>query len=504
MRITGLATGMDIDKTVQDMLKPQRARVDKSKQEIQALEWKQEIYRDVIKDVRELKTKYFDVLNKDKYLLSSSSYYGNKVEKTGISADVIAKGNVKEGEYEINVIELAKTANIKGDSSDASMSTELSSLGINGGTLKINNKEIKIDGDIKTVRDLSNAISKGTENKVKLSYSELTKSFTLETKETGESVSLTIEDKNSEDLLKKLKINVTAGNTIKGSNAKVEIKEPGMDKGILVTDKESNKFTLDGLNYDLKTKGKTNFVASKNTDKTVDLIKSFVEDYNKLVDKTDKLTKTKKNYKYKPLTEEQKKDMKEDDIKKWEEKCKEGIVKGDPYIQDMMRSLRTELLKGEDYKDFNTSLQKIGISTQPYSTNGKLVIDEKKLRDALENNSEDVVQLFTGKKDKEGNTIKDGVFERINKKLDVYVGTTLNKNGHRGLLLEKAGMKGNYTDKKNIFTKSILDKEKLMKQQIDKMNKMENQYYLKFSKLEQAMNKLNSQMSWLSSQVGGQ
>ena len=51
-RITGLATGMDIDEMVTNMITGEQSKVDKADQKKQTQGWQQEIYRDVIKDVK--------------------------------------------------------------------------------------------------------------------------------------------------------------------------------------------------------------------------------------------------------------------------------------------------------------------------------------------------------------------------------------------------------------------------------------------------------------------
>ena len=62
-RITGLATGMDIDEMVTNMITGEQSKVDKAEQKKQTQVWQQEIYRDVIKDVKGLYDKYFNFSN---------------------------------------------------------------------------------------------------------------------------------------------------------------------------------------------------------------------------------------------------------------------------------------------------------------------------------------------------------------------------------------------------------------------------------------------------------
>ncbi len=47
MRISGLASGMDIDEIVQEMMQCRKKKVDVVDQNKQALEWKQEAYQTV-------------------------------------------------------------------------------------------------------------------------------------------------------------------------------------------------------------------------------------------------------------------------------------------------------------------------------------------------------------------------------------------------------------------------------------------------------------------------
>ena len=47
MRISGLATGMDIDSIVKDMVRAKRIPYDKMSQKKQTLEWKRDQYREM-------------------------------------------------------------------------------------------------------------------------------------------------------------------------------------------------------------------------------------------------------------------------------------------------------------------------------------------------------------------------------------------------------------------------------------------------------------------------
>lgn len=73
-RLTGLTTGMDTDKLVKDLMKVERMRYDKYEIKRTYAKWEQDAYRTTISTVGGFQSKYFDILNKDDYLMSKSSF----------------------------------------------------------------------------------------------------------------------------------------------------------------------------------------------------------------------------------------------------------------------------------------------------------------------------------------------------------------------------------------------------------------------------------------------
>ena len=528
MRLTGLATGMDTDATIKEMLKPQQTKIDNMKKDQEIVQWQQEIYRDVIKDANNLMSKYFDVLNKDNYLLGSSSLTSTKVTSSNPLLNMTASADAKEGTYSINVEKLATNAKVSGvagtykdsenNDTKIDLKTNLSDIGINSTdklNFKVNGEKVEIDLDgVKTVGDLSKKISNITKGKVSLEYSEISKKFTLSTKETGAEISLEF-DENSVDILNKIaEFKDIKDNKLSASNLKVKgedltanITIPGDAKEYSIK-ASNNKFSLDGINFDLNgikqngtkidkdgkevpTYDEVTITVSKSNDEAVKKIKSFVEDYNKLVDKVNKLNTEKRNYSYKPLTEAEKKDMTDDQNAKWEAKAKQGILKGDNYLNNMLSDLRTSM-----FGKSGDTLFSIGISTTTsYNDGGKLEFDEEKFLKKLNEDPEKTMDTF-----------KNGM-NRLDETLKNYTSTNnVRVNGkdakRRGLLVEKAGYEGTTTVTNNILTKKIREKQELIDTQIKKMSTMETNYYKKFSNLETVMNKLNSQLGYLTQMMG--
>lgn len=72
MRVTGLASGMDIDDMVKKMLIAQQTKLDKAKQRRETLNWQKDAYRSAITKMNEFKKKFLDALSPSNVLLNSS------------------------------------------------------------------------------------------------------------------------------------------------------------------------------------------------------------------------------------------------------------------------------------------------------------------------------------------------------------------------------------------------------------------------------------------------
>lgn len=544
MRISGMASGLDTDTLVKQMMQPYTMRVDKMKQDRQVVTWRQELYRDILSDTSNITNTYFNNLKSDTNMLSKNNYAGFDVtaasstagESTGASATASVGAVV--GNYNVVVRKVATTAKVESAAKVMATdgkalnkyTTKLSDLGIaadgklifdytDSNGVKKTGVEINVLKDA-TISQLMDEVNKGTSGDVKLNFSELTGKFSLESFQTGSSATLNVTDGGA-GVLTKLNLNVPVDGVVPpGEDAVVRITPPGASSFTEIT-KASNSFSIDGVNYTL-TKANvdgdvttaTNITVAGNSQKTYDKIKGFIDKYNELVDKVSQKTDEKKQYKYLPITDEQRKDMKEDEIKQWETKAKEGLLKGDSNLDSMLISMRRAFYEG--VKGAGISLTEIGLSTSPeISQRGKIIIDEKKLKTAIETRGEQVANLFTKEstthstynpdatsEERSVRNKEEGIFQRINDVLQDYTRTSIrNKNGKRGIIYEKAGIKGDAY--KDLLSEDIIKKDQKINEMIKSLAARENKFYMQFSKLEVAMNKLNSQSSWLTQQLGG-
>lgn len=524
-RITGLATGLDVDALVKSMTSADTTRVDKAKQDKQILQWKQDMYRDIIGDLNTFKSTYFDVLKTDTNMLSTNNYSSFDIDYSDTShsaVSVTASGsNVIEGNYNVVVTNIASGANtVSTDSlgSGISYSSPLSALTITDDKIHIsytnNDTPNSFDVDVTstmTLSDLKNAVNTASSGKVNLSFSELTGKLTLKTTDMGTAVKdLTLSSVNGKTTLDLLHLSDTTSTTNTGTNANLTINGQPVVK-------DTNSFTIDGVNYTLS--GETdaagiNFTVTENVDKTYDKIKAFIDKYNEIIDKINTKVTEKKQYSYTPLTDDQKEEMSDTEISAWEDKAKQGLLKGDSNLQNMLYNLRSSFY--QPVEGAGISLSEIGLSTSSdISQGGKIIIDETKLRDAIKSKGDQVTKLFTATSksystydpdlsndQRETRNTEEGIFQRINDILQDNIRTIRDDNGKKGSLLEKAGVTGDYTEYNNLLTNQLNDQDDLITTLTKKLSDDQDKYYNQFSKLETAMQKLNEQSSWLTQQLG--
>lgn len=512
VRIPGLATGMDTDTMIKDMLSGEQQKIDKAKQKQQTVKWQQEIYREVMKDIKSLQDKYFSVTSPNS-IMSSSAW--NTLTIGSSNENVItASGSAGANrvDYSFNVVKLAQSAKMSSSKAtnnvDIKKDSPLESLGL-GGEQKFSikfgdgdkevSKEITIrteplyekdsDGNFvldedgnkvvkepaDTVDTLIKKINDSTDGNVKASYSSMTGEFTIQSTKTGENSKLQIVDAsgNESGALDFLGISRSE----KGSNSQIEVK--AKDGSFTKTlNEESNSFSIDGITYNVHTTGTCEITSREDVKPVVDNMKKFVEDYNKIMDKVYSLVTEKGNKDYQPLTEAQKKDMSEEEIERWEKKAKEGLLRNDSEMRSFMDKMQNSI-----FGDNMTFLMECGLtSSEDYTKKGQLSLDEDKFKKALQNNSQKVYDAFAG-----GN---DSVLEKMKDTMYDYVGTS------SSVFAKKAGLEKTSSVVNNFYSEQIKRQEDAIKLLQRKMDDRENKLYKQFGQLEASMNKLNSQMNY--------
>lgn len=298
---------------------------------------------------------------------------------------------------------------------------------------------------------------------------------------------------------------------IQGQDARMEAYINGvkttLTSGTNTFDIDGFKVTANGTFEATNGSERVTFDKKVDADKIVDAVKSFVEDYNKVLAEINKQYSTQPDHKnaYKPLTDDQKADMTEKQIEEYETKAKQGLLFGDNDLGNLSDALR--------FVFSNSNLDAIGVSVSTsYSDRGRITLDETKLRSALASDPDAVAEAFTAPlKQKQvtnsdgstswvDDTSSGGAMSRLKVRLDKYAATT---GATKGILIEKAGSQYSPTALlQNMLQDKIDSYDDVIDTLTDQLNDKIDFYTSKFSKLETLIARMNSQSSYLSS-LGG-
>lgn len=171
----------------------------------------------------------------------------------------------------------------------------------------------------------------------------------------------------------------------------------GVDAAVIIDGKQysgsSNKITVSNVTYNLTKIGKSTITVTCDQDQIIENTKSFVEDYNMMLDKLNYLYKEEPQSEYHVLTKEDEASMTPEQIEKWNEKARSGLLYRDSIIFKMINNMHSDILTVVTSADrpYNM-LASIGISS--VDSSGSIQLDKTKLNDALADNSKCAYQIF--------------------------------------------------------------------------------------------------------------
>lgn len=224
-------------------------------------------------------------------------------------------------------------------------------------------------------------------------------------------------------------------------------------------------------------------------DEIVTKVKEIVGKYNDLVTNLNGKITEPVYRDFTPLTSDQKSAMSETDITNWEAKAKSGLLRNDDILKrayNDLRGLASANVSGVD-PAYDT-LAEIGINTSAYlkgsTDNGKLIIDETKLRSSLQANPDAVIQAFSAQS---ANANEKGIFQRAFEFADTAITAATRK------------INGGINTSASINSQ-IGKLEVKVAEWNTRLNNKENYYYKMFAAMEKAIANGNAQSSWLSQQ----
>lgn len=482
MRIGGLATGMDIDAIVKKLMTAERIPLDKMSQDKTLLEWKREGFRDINLKLSELDNMMLDMkLSKTYNSKTVTSSQGDAVTATGTSS-------ASNGSYRISVSQLASSAIRVSQAEVEQDISEYVGETISFSTYDENGEEKEKSYTIKSGETLDDVLKRITDddNNVRAFYDSQSKKVIMETTRTGSyntNGDEIVFSASSSDVLQ-------LGEETGGTDAAFEYNGVAMNS-------KSNSDKLNGITFEFKdvtSGGGANITISNDVDASFDKIMKFIDKYNEVIETLNDTQREETYRDFKPPTEEQKKGMSEDEIKLWEEKARSGILRRESLIPDAMFDMRRSWYSNVKTDGEYTSLTQLGLSTSmDYLDGGKIVfkdgkVDEDKLKEALRENPEAVMKLFSNSE--EG--AERGLVNRLEDSIEA-TSTRINERAGTGTdTLE------NYT-----IGKRMKDLNERISSFENRLTQVETRYWRQFSAMEKAISRMNQQSSQLMSQFGG-
>ena len=118
MRITGLASGLDIDGIVSETMQPYKLQVTNKEKEKALLELKQSMYQDIIQSGQDFYDKYFSLTAKNSLALSSTYATTKFVSSNENAVSVKGLAGAEKDNYTVSVKQLAQSASTTVTSND--------------------------------------------------------------------------------------------------------------------------------------------------------------------------------------------------------------------------------------------------------------------------------------------------------------------------------------------------------------------------------------------------
>lgn len=299
---------------------------------------------------------------------------------------------------------------------------------------------------------------------------------------------------------------VTEG-TIAGDYNKDATRVNGSDATIWVNGAEytgdSNTFSINGMTitatgvtgtaYDPAEANAVNVTVNTDVQGIYDKVKDFLSQYNAIINEMTSLYNADSAKGYEPLTDEEKDAMSDAEVEKWEEKIKSSILRRDNTLSSLINSMTSAMSKGvsvngETYYLSSFGIKTLGYLNAPKNEQNAYHIDgdeddvnssgnADKLMAAIAEDPDTVIEFLQG--------MSKNLYDAVDKKMR---GTSLSSTY---TVYNDKEMASEYSD----YTTTI-------KKWQERLEEKEEYYYNKFSSMETALSKLNSQSSSLSGLFG--
>lgn len=260
----------------------------------------------------------------------------------------------------------------------------------------------------------------------------------------------------------------------------------------------SNTFDINGLTITCKGETAVGEKITLTTENDVsgiyDMVKNFIKEYGSLINEMDKLYNAESSKGYDPLTDEEKDSMSEKEVEKWEEKIKDSLLRRDSTLNTVSSAMKEIMAGGYTVNGKTMYLSDFGIETLGYfnaADNEKNAyhINGDEDEDTLKTKDNTLKEMIT----KDPNTVVD-FFTQLSKTLYAKMDDLMARSDYSSIntVYDDKKMKEDYDS----YSSKIKEAEA-------KLTDYEDKWYKKFSAMETALAKMQSNSSAVTSLLGG-
>ena len=539
IRLSGMISGLDTDAIVKELMSAQSLKKTNIENKKTKLDWKKEKWE-------ELNTKTYALYTeKLTNLKLQGGYLTKKVTSSDESRVKATAAGASNGSYSLEVKSLATAQYVTGadiSSKNLSKSSLLKDAGMSvGQTITIttmqestattastestettqnaenaqnaeNTSGTETSGVVQKVMTpttfvvteettISDLLTKMNEAGLNASFDNNTGRFYISAKQTGVEGKFTLSSTDAGETglaalgLEEITEELASGGRVAENSSQVAV-VAAADANIILNGahitSSTNNINANGLSLELI--GTTmegapiNLTVGNDVDAVYDKIKDFVKSYNELLTDMYDRYNAKSAKGYNMLTDEEKEAMTDEQVKLWEDRIKDSLLRNDTTLNSLMSAFRGSMQESVEIDGKSYSLSSFGIVTGVYTEHGLLHIDgdkddgtyaEKtdKLRKALEDDPEGTAKALSQIMSKFYNTLTEKMsVSTISSALTFY-------------------------NDKQIKTQ-VDDYDKQIKNWETKLADMEERYYKQFSSMESSMAKLQSQQQQMANMMG--
>ena len=518
IRMSGLVSGLDTETIVGALVSAASYKTTKLKNTQTKLGWKQESWKSLNSEIYSLYTGKLDNLRYE------GNYNAKKATLDSDIATISADNNAILGSQTLEVRQMAKSGYLTGGKVSDESGKAVKADALVGdvarmtedATIKINGKKIKITGGM-NMDQVAEAFAKAG---VTANYDSTNGRFFISSKSSGKDANFEIEynDEDTNDSGRRVLDALGLGYTyeevdgvrsyastggsdlvkIQGQNAKIVLNGAEFESS-------GNSFSINGLNITAKgvserdatspTGYKSSVITTSiDVDKIYDSIKDFFKSYNELIKKMDTYYNADAAKGYDVLSEQEKEAMSDEEVEVWEKKIKDSLLRRDDNLNSIINLFKDNFAKSVTVNGKSYSLASFGVATLGYfeagdNEHGMYHIDgdpddentkskDDSLKKMIASDPETVSKFFS--------QLFKGVYTELNQAMRSVPDTRSAMKMYDDKLLKK---------EYDRLTNDIAAQEA-------KVQEMEDHYYDKFTAMEKALSKLNTESSSFASMLG--